>query len=147
MNKCVSYKNGFLSCTLQANIPQEEVLDPQEAKRRAIEAEEARLAAQRAHGTQVTPDTFLDWRKRFETELALQKARSAPTLRVAYRHFFMCWDSQLDSELKPDCPYDPNQRGSECANCGCPQPWLWLLCIQLMFQTDASTYSITELCL
>lgn len=60
---------------MQANIPQEEVLDPAEAKRRAIEAEEARLAAQRAHGTQVTPETFVDWRKRFDTELALQKAR------------------------------------------------------------------------
>ena len=60
---------------LQANIPQEEVLDPAEAKRRAIEAEEARLAAQRAHGTQVTPETFVEWRKRFDAELALQKAR------------------------------------------------------------------------
>ena len=64
-----------LYVTLQANIPQEEVLDPAEAKRRAIEAEEARLAAQRAHGTQVTPETFVDWRKRFDAELALQKAR------------------------------------------------------------------------
>lgn len=60
---------------MQANIPQEEVLDPAEAKRRAIEAEEARLAAQRAHGTQVTPETFVDWRKRFDAEQALQKAR------------------------------------------------------------------------
>ena len=60
---------------MQANIPQEEVLDPAEAKRRAIEAEEARLAAQRAHGTQVTPENFGDWRTHFDAELALQKAR------------------------------------------------------------------------
>ena len=60
---------------MQANVPQEEVLDPAEAKRRAIEAEEARLAAQRAHGTQVTPETFVDWQKRFDAEQALQKAR------------------------------------------------------------------------
>lgn len=64
----------------QANVPQEEVLDPQEAKRRAIEAEEARLAAQRAHGTQVTPETFVDWRKQFDAEQALQKARSVSQL-------------------------------------------------------------------
>ena len=62
-------------CCVQANVPQEEVLDPQEVKRRAIEAEEARLAAQRAHGTQVTPDTFQDWQKRFVAEVALEKAR------------------------------------------------------------------------
>lgn len=60
---------------LQANVPQEEVLDPAEARRRAIEAEEVRLAAQRAHGTQVTPATFIEWRKHFDAELALQKAR------------------------------------------------------------------------
>ena len=40
---------------LQANVPQEVTLDPEEAKKRAIEAEEARLAAARAHGTQVPP--------------------------------------------------------------------------------------------
>ena len=68
---------------LQANIPQEEVLDPAEAKRRAIEAEEARLAAQRAHGTQVTPETFVEWRKRFDAELALQKARRVSNALVS----------------------------------------------------------------
>ena len=51
-------------------------LDPAEAKKRAIEAEEARLAAQRAHGTQVTPETFVTWRKRFDTEMILQNTRS-----------------------------------------------------------------------
>ena len=60
---------------LQANVPQEVTLDPEEARKRAIEAEEARLAAARAHGTHVTPETFTQWRKRFDTELALQKAR------------------------------------------------------------------------
>ena len=63
-------------CCVQANVPQEEVLDPEEAKKRAIEAEEARLAAQRALGTQVTPENFTDWRRRFDAEQALQKARS-----------------------------------------------------------------------
>ena len=52
------------------------VLDPAEAKKRAIEAEEARLAAQRAHGTQVTPGTFVTWRKQFDIEMVLQKTRS-----------------------------------------------------------------------
>ncbi len=60
---------------MQANVLQEEVLDPAEAKKRAIEAEEARLAAQRAHGTQVTPETFVTWRKHFDTEMTMQKAR------------------------------------------------------------------------
>ena len=62
-------------CDVQANIPQEEVLDPAEIKKRAIEAEEARLAAQRAHGTQVTPETFVTWRKHFDTEMILEKTR------------------------------------------------------------------------
>jgi len=51
------------------------VLDPAEAKKRAIEAEEARLAAQRAHGTQVSPETFVTWRKQFDIEMVLQKTR------------------------------------------------------------------------
>jgi len=51
------------------------VLDPAEPKKRAIEAEEARLAAQRAHGTQVSPETFVTWRKQFDIEMVLQKTR------------------------------------------------------------------------
>ena len=50
----------------------EPVIDPEEAKRRAVEAEEARLAAQRAHGTMVTQETFVEWRHWFDKEQAAE---------------------------------------------------------------------------
>ena len=37
-----------------------------------MEAEEARLAAQRAHGTMVTQETFAEWRQGFDKEQAAE---------------------------------------------------------------------------
>ena len=37
-----------------------------------MEAEEARLAAQRAHGTMVTQETFAEWRHVFDKEQAVE---------------------------------------------------------------------------
>lgn len=59
----------------QAAVEEEPDLDPEEAKRQAVAAEEARLAAARAHGTPVTPETFHVWRKQFEAEQALQNQK------------------------------------------------------------------------
>ena len=52
-------------------------LDPVAEQRRMLEAEEARLAALRAHGTPVTPEAFKEWRARFDTEQALERAQLA----------------------------------------------------------------------
>lgn len=99
----------------KANVPQEEVLDPQEAKRRAMEAEEARLAAQRAHGTQVTPDTFLDWRKRYEAELALQKASLAEQQaaekksRLTGKQFFLSQEAEAEESEPSDFEFEEEE--------------------------------------
>ncbi|KAL3130933.1 hypothetical protein ABBQ38_000257 [Trebouxia sp. C0009 RCD-2024] len=99
----------------RANIPQQEVLDPAEAKRRAIEAEEARLAAQRAHGTQVTPETFVEWRKRFEAELALQKASLAEQqaadkkARITGKQFFLSQEAEAEESEPSDFEFEEEQ--------------------------------------
>lgn len=59
-------------------------MDPEVAKKRALEAEEARLAAQRAHGTQVTPENFASWRTRFDAQQIQQKARSVVTVNALH---------------------------------------------------------------
>lgn len=52
-----------------------EQVDPAEAKQRAAEEEERRLAEIRAHGTPVTTDTFAAWRAKWDAEAALSQAR------------------------------------------------------------------------
>ncbi|KAL3139079.1 hypothetical protein ABBQ32_005875 [Trebouxia sp. C0010 RCD-2024] len=99
----------------RANIPQQEVLDPAEAKRQAIEAEEARLAAQRAHGTQVTPETFVEWRKRFDAELALQKASLAEQqaadkkARITGKQFFLSQEAEAEESEPSDFEFEEEQ--------------------------------------
>lgn len=48
-------------------------VDPAAARKAEEEAEERRLAEIRSHGTMVTPQTFAEWKQRFETEMALQR--------------------------------------------------------------------------
>ena len=55
-------------------------VDPAAARKAAEEAEERRLAEIRSHGTMVTPQTFAEWKARFDAEIAL--ARSARPLRT-----------------------------------------------------------------
>lgn len=99
----------------RANVPQEEVLDPAEARRRAIEAEEVRLAAQRAHGTQVTPATFIEWRKHFDAELALQKASLAEQQaadkkgRVTGKQFFLSQEAEAEESEPSDFEFEEEQ--------------------------------------
>jgi hypothetical protein len=51
--------------------------DPEAERKRADAEEEARHAAMRAHGHQVTVETFLAWKKKFDAEMAAQKAAVA----------------------------------------------------------------------
>ena len=51
-------------------------IDPEQAKARALEEEEARAAAKRSLGTAVTPDTFAAWKQRFLAETALAQVQS-----------------------------------------------------------------------
>lgn len=100
----------------RASIPQEVVLDPAEAKKRAIEAEEARLAAQRAHGTQVTPGTFVTWRKQFDTEMVLQKTSLAEQQQAAEKkgrltgkQFFQSQEAQVEESDPSDFEFEDEQ--------------------------------------
>lgn len=49
------------------------VIDPEAERRKRQEEEEARIAALRAHGTPVTPETFNEWRASFDAEMELSK--------------------------------------------------------------------------
>lgn len=100
-----------------ANVPQEATLDPEEAKKRAIEAEEARLAAARAHGTQVTPETFTQWRKRFDTELTLQKASLAEQQQAAEKkgrltgkQFFQSQEAEAEESEASDFEFEGEEQ-------------------------------------
>lgn len=65
-------------------------VDPAAARKAEDEAEERRLAEIRSHGTMVTPQTFAEWKQRFDAEMALQKGclqgKPAATLRSEQRH-------------------------------------------------------------
>ena len=50
-------------------------LDPEAVKKAEDEAEERRLAEIRSHGTMITPQTFAEWKTRFEAEMALERAK------------------------------------------------------------------------
>lgn len=50
--------------------------DPETARKKAEEAEEAKRAAARAHGTMVTVETFNAWKLKFEAEMAALKGTS-----------------------------------------------------------------------
>lgn len=52
--------------------------NPEAERRKMLEAEEARLAELRAHGTPVTPDTFDEWKSRFDAEMNLEKVNLKP---------------------------------------------------------------------
>ncbi|GAB4819086.1 hypothetical protein N2152v2_006132 [Parachlorella kessleri] len=50
-------------------------LDPEADRKRREAEEEARIAELRAHGTAVTPETFAEWKARFDAEQALERAK------------------------------------------------------------------------
>ncbi len=50
-------------------------IDPEAARKAEEEAEERRLAEIRSHGTMITPQTFAEWKARFEAEMALSKTK------------------------------------------------------------------------
>lgn len=85
----------ILLCT-QAQDGGAGALDPEAQLRKEQEAEEARRAELRAHGTPVTPEAFRAWQQAFETEQGLsaaslgavgQSAGAAPA-RVTGKQFF-----------------------------------------------------------
>ncbi|CAK0785444.1 hypothetical protein CVIRNUC_008653 [Coccomyxa viridis] len=59
----------------KAAAGQEVPVDPAAARKAADDAEERRLAEIRSHGTMVTPQTFAEWKQRFDAETALQRSR------------------------------------------------------------------------
>jgi hypothetical protein len=71
-------------------------VDPAAARKAEEEAEERRLAEIRSHGTMVTPQTFAEWKQRFEAEMAPQRG-SLHGDRAANLHFQVetCWQGIL----------------------------------------------------
>ena len=65
-------------------------VDPAAARKAEDEAEERRLAEIRSHGTMVTPQTFAEWKQRFDAEMALQRGclqgNPAANLHSEQRH-------------------------------------------------------------
>lgn len=93
----------------KADVPDEVIVDPEEAKRRALEAEEARLAAQRAHGTQVTPENFASWRTQFDQEqtlhklsLAQQQQAADKAAKLTGKQFFQSQEAQAETSEPSD---------------------------------------------
>lgn len=52
--------------------------NPEAERRKLLEAEEARLAELRAHGTPVTPETFNEWKLKFDAEMNLERVNLKP---------------------------------------------------------------------
>lgn len=63
---------GCMQISKEAGQP---TLDPEAARKLEEEAEERRLAELRSHGTMVSPQTFAEWKKRFDAEMALSRAK------------------------------------------------------------------------
>lgn len=84
-------------------------VDPALERKKAIEAEEARLAAIRAHGTMVSPEAFAEWRVRFDAEQALARAgvgdaeasgsAADKAQRPSGKQWFMSQDHLAEPEL------------------------------------------------
>lgn len=76
-------------------------MDPEAEERRRREEEEARLAELRRHGTPVTPESFAEWKAKFDAEMALAKAAvtdaaaaSAAKGRLTGRGWFLQQEAQ-----------------------------------------------------
>lgn len=55
-------------------------------KKRQEEEEERRIAEARAHGTQVTPETFAAWKEAFEAEMHAAKVAAGDIVEDAVAH-------------------------------------------------------------
>lgn len=76
-------------------------VDPKELERRQQEAEEQRLAEARAHGTPVTVDTFLAWKREFDAEKQQLRGQREPEIAnkdkgPTGRAFFLAQDASGD---------------------------------------------------
>jgi hypothetical protein len=82
--------------------------DPEAEIKRLRAAEELRQAELRAHGTPVTPETFREWKARFDAEMALARAAvtdtatTAASTRMTGKQFFMQQETVEEPELGED---------------------------------------------
>ena len=109
--RCVTARPPLACCSPplpQASAMAAPVVDPVLERKKAIEAEEARLAAIRAHGTMVTPEAFAEWRARFDAEQALARAdvgdaeasaAAERAQRPSGKQWFMSQDHLAEPEL------------------------------------------------
>lgn len=91
--------NGSLWGSQVSTPAQEAAMDPAAARKAEEEAEERRIAEIRSHGTMVTPQTFAEWKARFDAEMAL--ARCCPLLAPPFLQH-----SLLHTHLLQPCDHD-----------------------------------------
>jgi hypothetical protein len=78
--------------------------DPEVARKRAEAEEEARRAAARAHGHMVTIEVFMEWKAKFDAEMALAKAALKDTAkeekagRLTGKQWFMQGDGLISEK-------------------------------------------------
>lgn len=70
------------------------VQDPAVLEKKMREAEEARLAELRAHGTPVTREAFAKWKEAFEAENAVSEAALGEEQRMTGKRFFQIQESR-----------------------------------------------------
>lgn len=70
------------------------VQDPAVLEKKMREAEEARLAELRAHGTPVTREAFAKWKEAFEAEHAVSEAALGEEQRMTGKRFFQIQESR-----------------------------------------------------
>jgi RWD domain len=83
--------------------------DPEAERKRVQEAEDARIAALRAHGTPVTVETFAVWQERFEAERALSKATTSDAAaegRPSGKQWFLQQEAQHLDIVEPELEDD-----------------------------------------
>ncbi|BDA46942.1 probable RWD domain-containing protein 1 [Coccomyxa sp. Obi] len=86
-------------------------LDPEAARKAEEEAEERRLAEIRSHGTMITPQTFAEWKARFEAEMALERAKlgeggDKKDKGLTGKQFFRQLEANNEQELEEDLGSD-----------------------------------------
>ena len=72
-SRCSPFMYGCCFVAQVSTSAPEATIDPAAARKAAEEAEERRIAEIRSHGTMVTPQTFAEWKARFDAEMALAR--------------------------------------------------------------------------
>ncbi|EIE21921.1 hypothetical protein COCSUDRAFT_42941 [Coccomyxa subellipsoidea C-169] len=101
----------FLACLVSQGEAVTSI-DPEAARKAEEEAEERRLAEIRSHGTMITPQTFAEWKARFEAEMALSKTKltgeggEKKDKGLTGKQFFRQLEANNEQEVEEDLESD-----------------------------------------